>query len=97
MKVAQRMHEAVRLLAAENRASSLGGRLTVTIGIGIGDAEPGSNPITLINVADQALYVAKQRGKNTTSTQHLTQKCTNVQAVDLVGVNWDSSHRKSLR
>jgi diguanylate cyclase (GGDEF)-like protein len=97
MKVAQRMHEAVRLLAAENRASSLGGRLTVTIGIGIGDAEPGSNPITLINVADQALYVAKQRGKNTTSTQHLTQKCTYVQAVDLVGVNWDSSHRKSLR
>lgn len=70
-KVAQRMHDAIRLLAAKSSASPFDGLLTVTIGIGIGEAKAGADPIALIDAADQALYQAKQLGRNTTCTQSL--------------------------
>jgi diguanylate cyclase (GGDEF)-like protein len=73
IKVAERMHDAVRLLAAENSASPFGGLLTVTIGIGVGEAEIGSDPIAMIDVADRALYQAKQMGRNRTCAQSLAQ------------------------
>jgi diguanylate cyclase (GGDEF)-like protein len=79
MKVAQRMHNAVHLLDAENKASPLGGRLTVTIGIGVGEAALGSDPLALFNVADQALYRAKEMGRNTTCMQNLAQNITKCQ------------------
>jgi diguanylate cyclase (GGDEF)-like protein len=66
MKVARRMHQAIRRLAAENNASPFDGLLTVTIGVGIGEAQIGSDAVALIDVADQALYQAKQMGRNTT-------------------------------
>jgi diguanylate cyclase (GGDEF)-like protein len=72
--VAQRMHDAVRRLAAKNDASPFDGMLTVTIGIGVDEAEIGADPIALIDVADQALYKAKQQGRNTTCTQSLTRE-----------------------
>jgi diguanylate cyclase (GGDEF)-like protein len=71
--VAERMHEAIRLLAAENSASPFCGLLTVTIGIGIGEPEIGADPIALIDVADQALYQAKQMGRNRSCTQSAAQ------------------------
>ncbi len=73
IKVAERMHNAIRLLAAENGASPFGELLTVTIGIGVGKAEFGSDPIALIDIADRALYQAKQAGRNRTCIQSLAQ------------------------
>jgi PleD family two-component response regulator len=67
------MHDAIRLLAAENSASPFCGLLTVTIGIGIGEPEIGADPIALIDVADQALYQAKQMGRNRSCTQSAAQ------------------------
>jgi diguanylate cyclase (GGDEF)-like protein len=72
-RVAERMHDAIRILAAENRASPFGGLLTVTIGIGAGEPEVGSDPVALIEVADQALYQAKQMGRNRTCAQSCAQ------------------------
>jgi diguanylate cyclase (GGDEF)-like protein len=74
MKVAEQMHAAVRLLHAVNRASLFGGFVTVTIGIGVGKAEIGTCPTALIDVADRALYQAKQMGRNRTCTQSLAQQ-----------------------
>lgn len=73
MEVAQQMHEAIRLLAAENSASPFGGLLTITVGIGVGQAEIAADPIALIDVADQALYQAKQMGRNRTCTRSSAQ------------------------
>jgi PleD family two-component response regulator len=57
-----------------NKASPFGGLLTVTIGIGVGEAEIGTTPAALIDVADRALYQAKRRGRNRTCTQTLAEK-----------------------
>ncbi len=40
----------------------------VTISIGMAESEPGSDPETVIKAADQALYRAKQKGRNRLST-----------------------------
>lgn len=69
--VARRLHDAIRHLTAQNSASPFDGLLTVTIGIGAGRAETGADPIALIDAADQALYRAKQTGRNSTCTQDL--------------------------
>jgi PleD family two-component response regulator len=46
----------------------------VTIGIGVGEAEVGTNPAALIDVADRALYQAKNMGRNRTCMQSLAKK-----------------------
>lgn len=76
VRVAERMHDAIRLMAAENSASPFGGLLTVTIGIGGGEPEIGSDPIALLEVADHALYQAKQMGRNRTCTQSCAQNAS---------------------
>jgi diguanylate cyclase (GGDEF)-like protein len=76
LRVAERMHDAIRLLATENSASPFGGLLTVTIGIGAGEPEIGTDPVSLIEVADQALYHAKQMGRNRTCTQSSAQNAS---------------------
>lgn len=81
-KIANRMHAELRRLAVENKASPFDGLLTVTIGVGVGEAEAGADPIALIDVADQALYQAKQLGRNTTCTRTLGQERATGQAPD---------------
>ena len=63
MVVAERMHTAIHLLRAANDASPFQGFLTITIGIGAGVFEIGSDQAMLIEVADQALYQAKNMGE----------------------------------
>ncbi|MGD0205874.1 MAG: diguanylate cyclase, partial [Dehalococcoidia bacterium] len=47
MKVAEHLHAAIHRLHAANKASPFGGFVTVTIGIGVGEAEVGTNPAAL--------------------------------------------------
>jgi hypothetical protein len=46
----------------ENRASPMGGRLTVSIGAGVSDAEFRTGAAALVDLADRALYEAKKNG-----------------------------------
>jgi diguanylate cyclase (GGDEF)-like protein len=72
-QLAERMHHAIHLLAAQNGASPFGGLVTITIGIGVCAPAMGMDPISLIEMADQALYQAKQQGRNRSCAQRLTQ------------------------
>jgi two-component system chemotaxis family response regulator WspR len=74
MKMAEHLHAAINRLHAVNKASPFGGFVTVTIGIGVGEAEVGTNPAALIDVADRALYQAKNMGRNRTCMQSLAKK-----------------------
>jgi diguanylate cyclase (GGDEF)-like protein len=62
--VAERIHAAIAVQAAVNRASPLDARLTVSIGAAVIDGKTGKNPAALIETADKALYEAKRLGRN---------------------------------
>lgn len=64
--IADRIHEAVANMNLENRASPMGGRLTVSVGAGVSDAEFRIGAAALVDLADHALYEAKRRGRNQT-------------------------------
>lgn len=74
-KLAERMRKAVRGLALEHRDSSVE---VVTISIGVAVVEPsfGRRARGAVQLADEALYQAKQRGRNRVQvmdpTAHLT-------------------------
>jgi diguanylate cyclase (GGDEF)-like protein len=61
-RVAQTMQEAVRMLKIRNETST-GPFLTVSVGIAVFELPQGT-PADIIEAADQALYRAKQRGRN---------------------------------
>lgn len=69
--VAKRIHAAIQPLAIVNRASPFNGRMTLSIGIGVGDAKPGMDAAALLDSADRALYEAKRLGRNRTCAQML--------------------------
>src|ERR1017187_9885921 len=69
--VAQRIHYAILLLAVVNRVSPFEGRMTLSIGIGVGNAKPGMDAAALLNIADRALYEAKGQGRNRTCAHML--------------------------
>ena len=64
MAIAQRIHDAIKDLAIPHQASKVSD--TVTISLGITSQIPASelSVATLIEQADQALYRAKQQGRN---------------------------------
>jgi diguanylate cyclase (GGDEF)-like protein len=64
MVIAQRIHTAIQDLAIPHQASKVSN--IVTISIGISSLIPTSelSPSNLIEQADQALYRAKQQGRN---------------------------------
>lgn len=66
VKVARRLHECIRKLALMNNASPFDQLLTISIGIAVcmptADMQPGS----VLEAADQALYSAKDEGRNRT-------------------------------
>ena len=64
--VAQRLHEAVRKLSLANHASTYDGLLTISIGIAFCMPKPEMQPAALFEAADQALYSAKEQGRNRT-------------------------------
>ncbi len=64
MALADRIHAAITKLGLENRASPLGGRLTVSVGVGVSDGEFRIGAAALVDLADRGLYEAKRRGRN---------------------------------
>jgi diguanylate cyclase (GGDEF)-like protein len=64
--VADRVHKAIAALRLENQSSLSGGVLTVSVGLGVSDAEFKVGAAGLVDLADRALYEAKRRGRNQT-------------------------------
>lgn len=64
--VAERIHKAVASLGLENQASPMGELLTVSVGLGVSDAEFKIGAAALMDLADRALHEAKRKGRNQT-------------------------------
>jgi diguanylate cyclase (GGDEF)-like protein len=64
MKVAERVRQAVAAMAMRNDASPFNKLLTVSVGVGVTSPRLGMNSADLVDIADQALYEAKHRGRN---------------------------------
>ena len=62
--VAERLQEAVNQLEIVNEASPFGQRLTVSVGVAAMQPNLLTTGASLIEQADQALYLAKRRGRN---------------------------------
>lgn len=71
VSVAEHIQVAVRRLGLANHASALGEKVTLSIGVGTVQPEPGTIPAMLVEVADAALYQAKRQGRNRTCAQTL--------------------------
>ncbi len=63
LAAAERLRQAVQALAIAHRGAP-GGVVTISAGAATMYAEPGSRPAQLIEAADQALYGAKNSGRN---------------------------------
>ncbi len=66
LKAARRLHDAVRKLALMNNASPFDQLLTVSVGIAVCLPAPDIQPAAVFEAADQALYCAKDEGRNRT-------------------------------
>ena len=62
--VADIMRKKVAALDIEHKFSEIGDRLTISMGVASVVPELNSDPASLINAADKALYKAKERGRN---------------------------------
>ncbi|HEX6999936.1 MAG TPA: diguanylate cyclase [Gammaproteobacteria bacterium] len=61
---AERMRAAVRGLAIEHRASSVTSTVTISVGVAVVQPSDERQPRGALQLADQALYEAKVRGRN---------------------------------
>jgi diguanylate cyclase (GGDEF)-like protein len=62
--IAERMRRAVEELAIEHRGSGVGPFLTISVGVAVIEPEVQRNPSGAVQLADEALYRAKSRGRN---------------------------------
>jgi diguanylate cyclase (GGDEF)-like protein len=64
--VAERLREAVQNLRMKSRETALdsGPEVTVSVGVGVGVPTMGRTPQGIVQLADEALYAAKQAGRN---------------------------------
>ncbi|MDG4555472.1 MAG: diguanylate cyclase [Candidatus Competibacter sp.] len=66
--VAENMRAAVENLAIPHEASSVGARVTISLGVASAVPSPGTDPSGLIKLADECLYQAKHQGRNRVKT-----------------------------
>ncbi|CAD5955159.1 Phytochrome-like protein cph2 [Planktothrix tepida] len=64
LKVAKTIHQEVQRLKINHEYSRVSSIVTVSIGISYGIPQPNTSPEELLEIADQALYEAKQKGRN---------------------------------
>jgi len=62
--IAERMRRAVEALAIEHRSSLTGAVLTISIGVAVVAPTAARNPSGALQLADEALYQAKAKGRN---------------------------------
>ena len=62
--VARRVLDAVRDAAIHHPSSPVAGRVTVSVGVASTIPEATTEPSSLVEAADQAMYQAKQAGRN---------------------------------
>jgi diguanylate cyclase (GGDEF)-like protein/PAS domain S-box-containing protein len=62
--MAESLRQAVEGLAIPHMASTVGDRVTVSLGVATLVPRPGETPDVLVESADRALYEAKQQGRN---------------------------------
>ncbi len=67
LSAGERIRLAVEALAIPHAHSTCASVVTVSAGAAAGTAQPGTNPEILIQAADSALYVSKQKGRNQVS------------------------------
>ena len=70
VKVAEQLRHRVEGLGIPNRASSVGKVVTISCGVSTFVPAADIEMQELIRLADEALYRAKQRGKNRTAAEH---------------------------
>lgn len=63
-KLAEQLRQAIAALNIPHRSSSTGPTLTASIGLALVAPITGRSPGALVQMADEALYVAKQAGRN---------------------------------
>jgi diguanylate cyclase (GGDEF)-like protein len=63
-RVAERVRELVRGQRIPHGASPIGEAVTVSVGVASGVPRPGSDRVALLEQADRALYIAKDRGRD---------------------------------
>ncbi|WP_028579958.1 GGDEF domain-containing response regulator [Desulfogranum japonicum] len=63
--VAEQIQHRLHMLAIEHAASSVGNRVTVSVGVASACPQGEEDSHTIVDRADKALYLAKSRGKNT--------------------------------
>lgn len=64
LKIAETLRVNVEGLEIPHLLSSITPKVTISLGVAIGYADPAKQPETLIEAADNALYQAKQGGRN---------------------------------
>lgn len=68
-KVAQRVHEGICKLDIAHPSSDVASRVTVSIGLATRIPRRGEDASLLVEMADRALYMAKNRGRNRTCAE----------------------------
>jgi diguanylate cyclase (GGDEF)-like protein len=82
LMIAQQAFECINNLKISHQTSETGNHLTVSVGVATIFAELGMTEDTLIKASDEALYEAKENGRNQIISKDLTRPDYHIPAID---------------